>query len=141
MKILYRSFVNFNVKYIWAKYFLNEINCIKPLLSNTVYGRRHYKLFTNCHVSCMSAITHEPLDRTVKSAWQVVFELLCLVRHTVAPIEKSMLAPVSEVLREMMRILILNNPSLDLQLENNPERNLLIKLETTIFSQKFILQW
>ena len=36
---------------------------------------------------------------------------------------------------EMMRILILNNPSLDLQLENNPERNLHIELETTIFSQ------
>ena len=64
-----------------------------------------------------------------------MFELLCLVRHTVAPIEKSMLAPVSEVLMEMMRILILNNPSLDLQLENNPERNLHIELETTIFSQ------
>ena len=41
---------NFKVKYIWAKYFLNEINCKQPLISNTVYGRRHSKQFTNCHV-------------------------------------------------------------------------------------------
>ena len=47
----YYSKIDFKVKYIWAKDFLNELNCIKPLLSNTVYGRRHLKLFTNCLVS------------------------------------------------------------------------------------------
>ena len=31
--------------------FLNEINCKKSFISNTVCGRRHPKLFTNCHVS------------------------------------------------------------------------------------------
>ena len=28
------------------------MNCKKSIVSNTVYGRRHSKLFTNCHVSC-----------------------------------------------------------------------------------------
>ena len=33
-----------------SKRFLNVINCKQPLKSNKVYGRRHLKLFTNCHV-------------------------------------------------------------------------------------------
>ena len=45
----YYSEIDFKEKYIWAKDFSNEINCIKPVLSNTVYERRHSKLFTNCH--------------------------------------------------------------------------------------------
>ena len=49
-KSCYRK-INLKVKYIWAKDFLNEINCMKPLLSNTSNGRRHSKLFTNCHVA------------------------------------------------------------------------------------------
>ena len=28
-----------------------ELNCDKSIISNIVYGRRHLKLFTNCHVS------------------------------------------------------------------------------------------
>ena len=32
-------------KYTRAKYFLNEINCKQPLIYDTVYGRRHSKLF------------------------------------------------------------------------------------------------
>ena len=42
IEILYRShvIVKLILKYIWSKDFLTEINCIKPLLSNTVYGRR-----------------------------------------------------------------------------------------------------
>jgi len=30
--------------------FFNEIKCKKSLISNTIYGRRHLKLFTNCQV-------------------------------------------------------------------------------------------
>ena len=45
------SKTGFKVKYTIAKDFLNEINCKQPLISNTVYGRRHSKLFINCHVS------------------------------------------------------------------------------------------
>ena len=51
IKESYYHKINFKVKYILAKYFLNEINCKQPLISNTVYGRRHSRLFTNCHVS------------------------------------------------------------------------------------------
>ena len=55
IKILYGSHIqvkiDFKVKYIWATDFLNEINCYQPLMSKTVYGRRHSELFTNCHVS------------------------------------------------------------------------------------------
>ena len=47
----YYSNINFKVKYTRAKDFLNEINCKQPLISNTVYGRRHSKIFINCHVS------------------------------------------------------------------------------------------
>ena len=50
LKESYYRKINFKVKFIWAKYFLNEINCKQPLISNTVYGRRHSKQFTNCHV-------------------------------------------------------------------------------------------
>ena len=39
------------IKYIWVKVLFNKINCKKSLISYTVYGRRHSKLFTNCHVS------------------------------------------------------------------------------------------
>ena len=35
------SKIDFKVKYIQVKDFFNEINCNKPLTSNTVYGRRH----------------------------------------------------------------------------------------------------
>ena len=35
------SKIDFKVKYIQAKDFYNEINCKKPLISNTVYGRQH----------------------------------------------------------------------------------------------------
>ena len=34
------------------KRIFNEINCEKSLIYITVYGRRHSKLFTNCHISC-----------------------------------------------------------------------------------------
>ena len=40
----------FKVKYIWVKDFFSELNWEKSLISNTVYGRRNLKLFTNCHV-------------------------------------------------------------------------------------------
>ena len=43
--------INCKEKNIWAKDLLSEINCKQPLISNTVYGRWHSKLFTNCHVS------------------------------------------------------------------------------------------
>ena len=45
------SKIYFKVKCIQVKDFFNEINCKKPLTSNTVYERRHSKLFINCHVS------------------------------------------------------------------------------------------
>ena len=34
------------------KMVLNEIYCKMSLIPNTINGRRHLKLFTNCHVSC-----------------------------------------------------------------------------------------
>ena len=40
----------FKVKCIYTKVFLNEINCKHHLISITVHGRRHSKLFTNFHV-------------------------------------------------------------------------------------------
>ena len=43
--------IDFTVKYIRVKYFRKEIDCKKSLISNTVCGRKHSKLFTNCHVS------------------------------------------------------------------------------------------
>ena len=43
------SKIDFEVRL--SKRFYNEINCKKCLISNTVYGRRHSKLFTNCYVS------------------------------------------------------------------------------------------
>ena len=39
------STINFKVKYTGAKDLLNEINCKQPLISNTVLGRRHSKIF------------------------------------------------------------------------------------------------
>ena len=39
------------LKNMWVKDFINEINFKKCLISNTVYGRRHSKLFTNSQVS------------------------------------------------------------------------------------------
>ena len=39
------------IKYIWVKVLFNKINCKKSLISYTIYGRRHLKLFTNFHVS------------------------------------------------------------------------------------------
>ena len=61
--------INLKVKYIWAKDFLNELNCIKP---NKVYERRHSKLFTNCHVSW---IVGQPVStsNTLKNNVNVVF--------------------------------------------------------------------
>ena len=46
---LYKN--DFTVKKNMSLTFFKEINCKKSLISNTVYGRRHSKLFTNCHVS------------------------------------------------------------------------------------------
>ena len=45
-----RSKIDFKVKYIRLKDFFDEIKC-KKFLILIVYGRRHSKLFTNCHVS------------------------------------------------------------------------------------------
>ena len=41
----------FRSKIYLSKTFFNEFNSEKSLKFNTVYGRRHSKLFTNCHVS------------------------------------------------------------------------------------------
>ena len=41
------SKIDFKVKYIQAKDLFNKMYCEKPLISNTVYGRRHLKLFTH----------------------------------------------------------------------------------------------
>ena len=38
IKESYYSKINFNVKHIWEKDFLNEINCKQPSISNIVYG-------------------------------------------------------------------------------------------------------
>ena len=40
-----------------SKCFFNKINCIKSLISGWVYGRRHSKLFTTWHVSCLIFIS------------------------------------------------------------------------------------
>ena len=45
-KILFQS------KIYLSKHFFNELNCkISLIFDNRVYGRRHSKLFINCHVS------------------------------------------------------------------------------------------
>ena len=51
MTVVLYGKIDFTVKYIRVKYFRKEIDCKKSLISNTVCGRRHSKLFTNCHVS------------------------------------------------------------------------------------------
>ena len=43
--------IDFKENYIWVKINSQEINCKMTVMSNTVYGRRHSKLFINCHVS------------------------------------------------------------------------------------------
>jgi len=43
--------IDFKVKYIWVKDVLKELTCKKSLNHNTVFGRRHSELFTNCPVS------------------------------------------------------------------------------------------
>ena len=39
------------VKCIWVKDFLTKKSCKRSLIYNTVYERRHSKLFRSCHVS------------------------------------------------------------------------------------------
>ena len=39
------------VKCIWVKDFLTKKSCKKSIIYNTVYERRHSKLFRSCHVS------------------------------------------------------------------------------------------
>ena len=51
--IAWQSFyrlIDFKVKYIWVKEFVNKINWKKSIISNIIYGKRHSKPFTN--VSC-----------------------------------------------------------------------------------------
>ena len=48
---LYYCKIDNKVKYIWEKDVFNEMTCKKSLISNMIYGRRHSKLFKNCHVS------------------------------------------------------------------------------------------
>ena len=47
----YNSTFDFKVNHIWVKEFFNEINCVNSSIYTIIYGRRHSKLFTNCHVS------------------------------------------------------------------------------------------
>ena len=68
IKESYYHKINFKVKYILAKYFLNEINCKQPLISNTVYGRRHSRLLINCHVSWDTLYINLPELRLVDEA-------------------------------------------------------------------------
>ena len=49
-KNIWHSF-DFKVNHIWVKEFFNEINSVNSSIYNIIYGRRHSKLFTNCHVS------------------------------------------------------------------------------------------
>ena len=50
IKIIYRSHIIVKLtsksNILEQQIFLNEINCKQPLISNTLYGRRHSKLFT-----------------------------------------------------------------------------------------------
>ena len=48
-----------------VKDFFNEMNCKKSLLFNTVYGRRHSKLFTNCHV-LWDTLYHKKMSWNIK---------------------------------------------------------------------------
>ena len=43
------SKIDFKLRYIRVKEFVNEIKCNKSSISNIIYGIRHSKPFTNCH--------------------------------------------------------------------------------------------
>ena len=49
--IAYYDKKKFQSKIYLSKDFVTEINCKKSVISYKVHGRRHSKLFTNCHVS------------------------------------------------------------------------------------------
>ena len=61
-------------KCIYVKDFLNKINNKKSSISNTVYGGRHSKLFTNFHVSWDTLYKHE---KQILGIVQCTIYLLC----------------------------------------------------------------
>ena len=66
------AYLDFKVKYIFVKSVLTLNKLQTSLTSNTVYGRRHSKLFTNCHVSWDSKYL-ATLQTLIGLKWEEIF--------------------------------------------------------------------
>ena len=69
--------IDFKVKYIWVKDVLKELTCKKSLNHNTVFGRRHSELFTNCHVSRDTLCS-----QNIWSFLEIFFESKCVPKNS-----------------------------------------------------------